>query len=41
MDSTNHKVSFKFILVGRGSYNLIYKLGIEVLTLSKATLTAI
>ena len=37
--STNHRVFFNDNLVGRGSYNFIYKLGNEVLILSKATLT--
>ena len=39
-DSTNHNVFLTVISAGRGSYNLIYKLGISVLTLSKATFTA-
>ena len=39
--STIQKVSFNLKLEGNGSYNLIYKLGNVVLTLSKATLTPI
>jgi hypothetical protein len=41
MFSTIQNVSFNLKLEGNGSYNLIYKLGKVVLTLSKAILTPI